>query len=87
MLGREGVEAQFPDQNISGLYHIARRRINFPDRTPDQPGDDSFELMASRGIEVVDRVIAEEMGGSVDLEADAWEIPTRDNAVQPAATR
>ena len=50
-------------------------RIRFPDYTPDLPGDDSFELMADRGMQIVDRVVAEEMNGRVDLDADVWHIP------------
>jgi len=75
LLGREGVEKAFPDQKLSGLYNISRTRVNFPDRTPDQPGDDSFALMAQRGIHIIDRVVIEEMGGGVDLEKDTWLIP------------
>ncbi len=84
MLGREGVEKAFPEKKLSGLYNIARTRINFPDRTPDQLGDDSFELMAERGIHIIDRVVIEEMGGGVDLEKDAWCIPNANVAVEPA---
>jgi len=75
MIGREGVEKAFPDKNLSGLYRIGRTRINFPDRTPDLPGDDSFESMARRGVFVVDRVVMEEMGGGVDLKKNVWYIP------------
>lgn len=75
MLGRKRVEKEFPDRKLSGLYHIARTRINFPDRTPNQLGDDSFELMARRGIHVIDRVVIEEIGGGVDFEKDVWCIP------------
>jgi hypothetical protein len=84
MLGREGVERQFPDKKLSGLYNISRTRINFPDRTPDQPGDDSFVLMADRGIQIIDRVVTEEMGGRVDTEKGTWSIPCTGAKVQPA---
>ena len=85
MLGRKGVEESFPEKELSGRYHIARTRINFPDRTPNQPGDDSFELMATRGIHVIDRVVIEEMGGGVDLEKGVWCIPGSDVAVPQAS--
>ncbi len=75
MLGRSGVDKAFPEKKLSGLYNISRTRINFPDRTPDLPGDDTFKLMADRGIQVIDRVVEEEMGGSVDLENGIWIIP------------
>ena len=84
MLGRKGVEKAFPDKDLSGLYHIARTRVNFPDRTPNQPGDDSFELMATRGIHVIDRVVIEEIGGGVDLARGVWCIPGADVEIQRA---
>lgn len=84
MLGREGVEKQFPDKKLSGLYNISRTRINFPDRTPGQPGDDSFVLMAERGIQVVDRVVIEEMGGGVDLDKGVWCISGTVGKIEPA---
>ncbi len=86
MLGRKGVQESFPEKNLSGLYHIARTRVNFPDRTPNQPGDDSFELMATRGIHVIDRVVIEEMGGGVDLAKDVWCIPPSDVGIQRASS-
>jgi hypothetical protein len=84
MLGREGVEKQFPDKNLSGLYNISRTRVNFPDRTPNQKGDDSFVLMAERGIQIIDRVVIEEMKGSVDMEKGVWRIPGTGATVEPA---
>ncbi len=84
MLGREGVEKQFPDKKLSGLYNISRTRINFPDRTPGQPGDDSFVLMAERGIQVIDRVVIEEMGGGVDLDKGVWCISGTGGRIEPA---
>jgi hypothetical protein len=77
MLGRQGVQAAFPDKDLSNLYHIGRTRINFPDRTPDLPGDDTFADMAERGIRIIDRVVTEEAGGRVDLKKDVWLIPLK----------
>jgi len=85
MLGRKGVEQAFPDKALSGQYLIARTRINFPDRIQGQPGDDTFELMALRGIHIIDRVIIEEIGGGIDLEKDVWCIPNARSAIQPAS--
>ncbi|MEX0321712.1 MAG: ADP-ribosylglycohydrolase family protein [Puniceicoccaceae bacterium] len=76
MIGREGVEQAFPGKKLSGLYNISRTRINFPDRTPDLPGDDTFKLMADRGIQVIERVVLEEMNGSVDRKKGIWLIPS-----------
>ena len=75
MIGRDGVVKAFPDHDLSTLYHIGRTRINFPDRTPGLPGDDSFELMAQRGLAVIDRVVAEQMHGGVDRAGGSWKIP------------
>jgi hypothetical protein len=84
MLGREGVEQQFPGKKLSSLYNISARRVNFPDRTPNQKGDDTFELMAERGIEIIDRVVTEEMGGRVDTEKGVWYIPDTGTKIKPA---
>jgi len=84
MLGREGVEKQFPDKNLSGLYNISRTRVNFPDRTPDQPGDDSFELMAERGLQIIDRVVTKEMCGGIDLDTGIWSIPGTGRKIEAA---
>ncbi len=75
LLGKEGVERAFPDKRLSGLYHIGRTRIGFPDRTPDKPGDDAFALMAERAVRIIDRVVIQEIGGGADLDRDAWLIP------------
>jgi len=84
MLGREGIEEAFPDKELSGLYRIGRTRINFPDRTPDLPGEDTFELMARRGVFVIDRAVIEEMGGGVDLNKNVWHIPNPTAEVKEA---
>jgi hypothetical protein len=85
MLGRKGIEQLFPDVALSGLYHIGRTRINFPDRTPDQPGDDRFALMAERGLAIIDRVVAEEMGGGVDQKRGLWLITPSALPIEPAS--
>jgi hypothetical protein len=75
LIGIDGVKNQFPDKQLSDLYEISARRINFPDYTPDQPGEDTFELMAITGAQIIDRVVVEEMNGRVDLVNGAWTIP------------
>ncbi len=77
MLGKSGVVAAFADEedDLSMTYRIHRTRQNFPDHTPDLEGEDSFYLMAQRGVYIIDRVIQEELGGGVDLENDLWYIP------------
>jgi hypothetical protein len=84
MIGRDGVERAFPDHALSNRYLISRTRIGFPDHTPDQPGEDTFELMAQRGVRVIDRVVVEEMGGAIDPQRDVWCIPERGVRVERA---
>jgi hypothetical protein len=85
MIGRQGVEQAFPDTRLSDTYQISRTRIRFPDRTPDQPGEDTFELMALRGVHIVDRVVIEEMGGGIDRDRDVWMIPAANQPVERAS--
>lgn len=77
MLGKEGVEKVFGQTDLSDTYWIHRTRRHFPDRTPDQEGEDTFALMAVRGAAVVDRIVIEQMGGRVDLEKNLWYIPAQ----------
>lgn len=75
MLGEQGVEAAVGGEALSELYWIHRTRRAFPDRTPGLPGEDSFSLMAQRGVEVVDSVVTTYMLGEVDPVSDHWRIP------------
>lgn len=72
ILGKDGVEAAF-GRTFSDRYHIHRTRQNFP------KGTDTFEEMAQRGVEVIDRVVTQEMGGRIDREENTWLIPTVQN--------
>jgi hypothetical protein len=67
--GRDGVEKAF-GRTFSDRFDIHRTRRGFPDG-----GIDNFDAMARRGVEIVDRVLREEMGGAVDVEANEWLIP------------
>jgi hypothetical protein len=71
MLGKEGIEQAF-NQTFSNRFHIHRTRQNFPDG-----GIDTFESMALNGLLVTDRVIREQIGGTVDLENNSWIIPLK----------
>jgi len=75
MLGKEGLESTFGQYDLSEQYWIHRTRRNFPDRTPAHDGEDTFPMMAERGMYIIDRSIIEEMDGGVNLEADVWYIP------------
>jgi hypothetical protein len=72
MIGKEGVEEAF-GQNLSDRFYIHRTRTNFPN-----DGIDNFTEMAQKGLQVIDRVVEEEMGGRADLQKDTWYIPDID---------
>jgi len=74
MLGKSGVEQAFNQDNLSQTYWIHRTRRNFPDHTVAQQGEDTFTKMAQRAITLIDRVVTEQMQGSVDLEENVWLI-------------
>ena len=84
MLGRKNVERAFEQDDLSETYWISRTRRNFPDRTPEMAGEDTFPLMAERGIYIIDRVVIEELGGGVDLEKNVWYIPDNGGDFSPA---
>jgi hypothetical protein len=69
MIGRQGIEDAF-GRTFSERFNIHRTRGNFANE-----GIDTFTAMAERGIQIVDRVVVEEMGGVVDIEKDCWRIP------------
>ncbi len=69
MLGKSGVEAAF-GQKFANKFNIHRTRVGF-----DNDGIDTFEAMSERGLQVVDRVVLEQMNGKVDLEKNQWLIP------------
>ena len=75
MLGKKNVEWAFEKDDLTEKYWISTTRRNFPDRTPEMDGEDTFSLMAKRGIYIIDRVVIEELDGGVDLEKDVWYIP------------
>jgi hypothetical protein len=58
---------------MSNRFNIHRTRANFPN-----DGIDTFEAMAERGLQVVDRVVAEELGGQIDTGKQLWLIPVAD---------
>jgi hypothetical protein len=72
MIGKDGIEETF-GRKFSNQYNIHRTRQNFPN-----DGIDSFENMAEKGLIITDRVVKEEMGGTIDLEKNMWNIPLND---------
>ena len=71
LLGKVEIENKF-GRRFSSRYDIHRTRRNFP-----VPVDD-FSSMAERGIAVVDRVVKDELGGTVDQKNGMWVIPRKD---------
>ena len=69
MLGKEGIEKAF-NRKFSNQFNIHRTRMGFPNN-----GIDTFENMAQKGIEIIDRVVQEESKGSVDFKKNVWIIP------------
>ena len=69
MIGRSGVEAAF-GTNLSERFNIHRTRQNF-----ENDGIDTFDNMAQKGIEIIDRVVVEQMNGTADPDEDIWRIP------------
>ena len=77
MLGKAGVEQAF-GHPFADRFNIHRTRIGFAN-----DGIDDFANMALHGVWVIDRVVQEQLNGSVDLEKDVWYIPA---AVTPPQT-
>ena len=75
MIGKEGIEREFDKNNFSDTYWIHRTRRNFPDHTPNIEGEDTFELMSKRGVNIIDRIVVEEIKGKVDHDKGIWYIP------------
>ncbi len=71
MIGKDGIEETF-GKRFSNQYNIHRTRQNFPNN-----GIDSFENMAQKGLIVTDRVVKEEIGGTIDPEKNTWIIPLK----------
>jgi hypothetical protein len=67
LYGYEGVQQAYDYYEFSDIYWISRTRVNFPQDW------DTFTSMAERGVEIIDRVVVEQMGGSI--EGDTWIIP------------
>ncbi len=69
LYGRKGIEEAFA-RRFSERFDIHRTRGGFPGN-----GIDTFPKMADRGLQVIDRVVTVEMGGSIDPDSNHWLIP------------
>ena len=74
LYGYEGVQQAFDYYDFPDGYWIGRTRVNF------DPGLDDFSSMATRGVEIIDRVVVKQIGGIV--EEDTWIIPDADGSIQ-----
>lgn len=69
MISKEGIEKAF-GRTFSDRFNIHRTRQHFPG-----DGIDTFGSMAEKGIHIIDRVVREEMNGTVDKVNNTWTIP------------
>ena len=69
MIGKKGIEKAF-NRTFSEKYNIHRTRTGFPNN-----GIDTFWNMALHGVWVTDRVVQDELHGSIDLQENKWYIP------------
>lgn len=69
MMGKSGIEQAF-DTTFSNQFNIHRTRQNFANN-----GLDTFEQMAKKGLKIVDRVVLEELNGTIDSIKNVWIIP------------
>ena len=75
IIGPQGIAEAFSQSNLSDTYWIHRTRRNFPDKTQDALGEDSFSKMAEREMRTVDRVVVQRMKGSITTDGQYWVIP------------
>ena len=75
IIGPQGIAEAFSQSNLSDTYWIHRTRRNFPDKTQDVLGEDSFSKMAEREMRTVDRVVVQRMKGSITTDGQYWVIP------------
>lgn len=69
MLGRDGIENAF-GRKFGETFNIHRTRIGF-----ENNGIDNFDNMAQKGLNVIDRVVMQEMKGQVNQAENTWTIP------------
>ena len=67
LYGYEGVQQAYDEDDFNDIYWIGRTRVNF------SPDWDTFTALGERGVEIIDRVVLEQIGGSI--KDDRWQIP------------
>ncbi|MDP5148240.1 ADP-ribosylglycohydrolase family protein [Shewanella sp. ULN5] len=78
MIGQSGIEEAF-GRKFATQFNIHRTRGYFPNN-----GLDDFSNMANHGVEIIDRVVIEQMGGKIVQENDSWIIPMQTNDISPS---
>jgi len=76
--GKNKIEELFGN-NLSNQFNIHRTRQNF-----ENNGIDTFENMVQKGIHIIDRVVQEELNGSIYIKEDYWSIPNSEININPA---
>jgi hypothetical protein len=76
LYGYTGLEEHFDKRDFSDGYLISRTRYNF------LVGLDNFADMASRALGIIDDVVVNGMGGSID--GNNWVIPPMDGDIAVA---
>ena len=78
LYGHKGLQKHFEKTDFSDYYFIGRSRYNVPIST------DNFTDMASKGINIINKVVVEEMKGSINN--NNWIIPIYENPVSKDKT-
>ena len=76
LYGYQGLQNHFNKTDFSDDYNIERTRFNMPVPL------DNFTAMAERGINIIDEIVINEMGGSI--EGDNWIIPGMSSSIETA---
>ena len=76
LYGYQGLQKHFNKTDFSDDYNIERTRFNMPIPL------DNFTDMAERGINIIDEIVINEMGGSI--EGDNWIIPGMSSSIETA---
>lgn len=72
--GEDWVREAFPNDTISPRYWATATRDNLPDWTPNEAGEDRFDLLAARMMPLVEGSIVVN-GGLVDPGRGRWLLP------------
>ena len=78
LYGYEALQEHFDKTDFSDDYLISRTRYNFPE------APDNFTDMASRGLDIIDGVVVQSMGG--DIVDGKWVIPAMPAIIAKAQT-